>query len=91
MDLAEARPDLEERHPWEQARMAAIQQIVTAAGGKFERLEPEDAKTFYLLARARFEKGDRPGAQAAIEQALKRVAIWATIPVVKQISPDVEP
>ncbi len=34
--------------------------------------EPEDAKTYYRLALARFEKGDRAGAQAAIEQALKR-------------------
>lgn len=34
--------------------------------------EPDDAKTYYLLARARFEKGDLPGAQSALGQALQR-------------------
>jgi len=33
--------------------------------------EPEDAKTHYLLARARFENGDRAGAQAALDTALR--------------------
>jgi hypothetical protein len=33
--------------------------------------EPEDAKTHYLLARARYENGDRPGAQAALDHALR--------------------
>jgi hypothetical protein len=32
--------------------------------------EPEAAKTHYLLARARFEKGDLAGARAALEKAL---------------------
>ena len=32
--------------------------------------EPEAAKTHYLLARARFEKGDRAGARTALDKAL---------------------
>ena len=34
--------------------------------------EPEDAKTYYLLALARLEGGNRPGAAQAIEEALRR-------------------
>jgi SAM-dependent methyltransferase len=33
MDLAEARAELDERHPWEQARMAAVERIVTKTYG----------------------------------------------------------
>lgn len=33
--------------------------------------DPEDAKTYYLLARARFERGDIAGAQAALHAALQ--------------------
>ncbi len=34
--------------------------------------EPDDAKTFYLLARARFGRGDREGAMRAVDEALRR-------------------
>ncbi len=33
--------------------------------------EPDDPKTHYLLARVRFENGDRAGAQTALEKALR--------------------
>jgi hypothetical protein len=34
--------------------------------------ESEDPKTFYLLARVRLERGDRDGARAALNEALRR-------------------
>ncbi|HEX5176409.1 MAG TPA: tetratricopeptide repeat protein [Chthoniobacteraceae bacterium] len=34
--------------------------------------EPEDPKTFYLLARVRLERGDRDGARTALNEALRR-------------------
>lgn len=52
----------------EEKRWPLAEQFFTMSLGT----EPEDAKTYYLLARARFEKGDRPGAQTALEQALRR-------------------
>jgi Tfp pilus assembly protein PilF len=36
------------------------------------RTEPDDPKTFYLLARARFGRGDREGAMRAVDEALRR-------------------
>jgi cytochrome c-type biogenesis protein CcmH/NrfG len=33
--------------------------------------EPGDAKTFYLLARARYGGGDREGAMRAVNEALR--------------------
>jgi Tfp pilus assembly protein PilF len=34
-------------------------------------IEPDDYKTMYLLARARYERNDLPGARQAINEALK--------------------
>jgi Tfp pilus assembly protein PilF len=34
--------------------------------------EPDDPKTFYLLARVRLARGDRAGARAAVNEALRR-------------------
>jgi cytochrome c-type biogenesis protein CcmH/NrfG len=36
-------------------------------------VEPDDAKTYYLIARARFEAGNRQGAMAAVGEAIRRV------------------
>jgi hypothetical protein len=50
----------------EETRWDVAEKFLAIASGA----EPEAAKTHYLLARARFEKGDLAGARAALEKAL---------------------
>ena len=51
-----------EEKRWDVAERAFLQSL---------RIEPNSAKTYYLIARARRELANREGALAAIEQAIR--------------------
>jgi tetratricopeptide (TPR) repeat protein len=51
-----------EEKRWDIAERAFLQSL---------RIEPDSAKTYYLIARARLELGNREGALAAAEQAIR--------------------
>jgi hypothetical protein len=66
-------------HPgaWNNVGVIAMQEkrwdIAERSFLKSLEVEPDDAKTFYLIARARFEAGNRQGAMAAVGEAIRRV------------------
>jgi tetratricopeptide (TPR) repeat protein len=70
--------ELQPNHPgaWNNAGVIALEEkrwdIAERAFMKSLQSDPDDAKTYYLLARARLELGNRQGALAAIEEAVRR-------------------
>jgi hypothetical protein len=70
--------ELAPNHPgvWNNAGVIALDEkrwdIAERAFLKSLQSDPDDAKTYYLLARARLELGSRESALAAIEEALRR-------------------